>query len=487
MNVASRIIKNSSLLIIASLINNLMTFILTLFTARYLGTYNFGLISSATSLVGIFEIFTDMGLATFAIREVSRDKTLTSRYFGTVFFLRVIFSVVTFIAYTLVVLLSHTFTPEGIDVMIIFGVYMIFNSLTLCNYSLFQSNEKMQYQTIGNVIYSASVLAIILLIIFNGGNVIIVSLAYPIAIILSFSYTVYIAIKHYPKLSLCLERAFLKKLITKGVPFGISYVFTSIYFWIALTILTFMSGSVAVGLFSASQKLLLVIAAMITLISNSIFPVMSELFTKDKLKLADLYHKLMKYMLIISMPIVLGCVIFSHDIIYIIYGASYTQGSNALSILIWAGIFLFLSNISTTLLGAINRQFTVTKIVAIGAFVSIILNVILIKFYSYIGASISTVCIEALILSLTLYALSKTDYSLHMKSMIKPVTQVIIANLIMVIAIYVLHLPFIVTVPIAALVYIIALFITGSIDQEDRKILYGFIEDMKKEKIHKTR
>lgn len=482
MNVASRIIKNSSLLIIASLINNLMTFILTLFTARYLGTYNFGLISSATSLVGIFEIFTDMGLATFAIREVSRDKTLTSKYFGTVFFLRVIFSLVTFIAYTLVVLLSHTFTPEGIDVMIIFGVYMIFNSLTLCNYSLFQSNEKMQYQTIGNVIYSASVLAIILLIIFNGGNVIIVSLAYPIAIILSFTYTAYIAIKHYPKLGLCLERAFLKELITKGVPFGISYVFTSIYFWIALTILTFMSGSVAVGLFSASQKLLLVIAAMITLISNSIFPVMSELFTKDKLKLADLYHKLMKYMLIIAMPIVLGCVIFSHDIIYIIYGASYTQGANALSILIWAGIFLFLSNISTTLLGAINRQFTVTKIVAIGAFVSIILNVILIKFYSYIGASIATVCIEALILSLTLYALSKTDYSLHMKSMIKPVTQVIIANLIMVIAIYMIHMPFIITVPIAAVVYIIALFITRSINQEDRKILYGFIEDMKKEK-----
>lgn len=482
MNVASRIIKNSSLLIIASLINNLMTFILTLFTARYLGTYNFGLISSATSLVGIFEIFTDMGLATFAIREVSRDKTLTSKYFGTVFFLRVIFSVVTFIAYTLVVLLSHTFTPEGIDVMIIFGVYMIFNSLTLCNYSLFQSNEKMQYQTIGNVIYSASVLAIILLIIFNGGNVIIVSLAYPIAIILSFTYTVYIAIKHYPKLSLCLEHTFLKKLITKGVPFGISYVFTSIYFWIALTILTFMSGSVAVGLFSASQKLLLVIAAMITLISNSIFPVMSELFTKDKLKLADLYHKLMKYMIIIAMPIVLGCVIFSHDIINIIYGASYTQGSNALSILIWAGIFLFLSNISTTLLGAINRQFTVTKIVAIGAFVSIILNVILIKFYSYIGASIATVCIEALILSLTLYALSKTDYSLHMKSMIKPVTQVIIANLIMVIVIYTIHMPFIITIPIAAAVYLIALFITGSINQEDRKILYGFIEDMKKEK-----
>lgn len=68
MNVTSRVIKNSSLLLFASVINNVMTFILTLFTARYLGTYNFGLISSATSLGGVFGIFCDLGFATYAIR-----------------------------------------------------------------------------------------------------------------------------------------------------------------------------------------------------------------------------------------------------------------------------------------------------------------------------------------------------------------------------------------------------------------------------------
>lgn len=482
MNIATRVIKNSSLLIIASIINNIMTFILTLFTARYLGTFNFGLISSATSLVGIFNIFTDMGLATYAIREVSRDKTLMSKYFGTVFFLRVVFSVVTFIAYALVVILSNNFTKEGLDVMLIFGIYMIFNSLTLCNYSLFQSNEKMHYQTIGNVIYSVSVLLIILFIIFNGGDVIIVSAAYPIAIILSFIYTIYVIYKHYPRLTLCFEREFIKNLIVKGVPYGITYVFTSIYFWIALTILTFMSGSVAVGLFSSSQKLLLVIAAVITLISNSIFPIMSELYTENKAKLLDLYHKLMKYMFIIATPIVVGCVIFSRDIIYIIYGANYLDGAVSLSILIWAGIFLFLSNISTTLLGAINKQFMATKMAAIGATFSVILNIILIHFYSYIGASISTVCTEASILFLMLYALSKTEFKLDWRRLAGPFIKVVVANIIMVVVIYALNLGFIITVPIAAVTYLLALFITGSIDKDDRLMIYGFIKDMKNSK-----
>ena len=163
MNVTSRVIKNSSLLLFASVINNVMTFILTLFTARYLGTYNFGLISSATSLVGVFGIFCDLGFATYAIREVSRNKDLTGVYFGTVFLLRVISSILTCIVYVIFIFFSN-FSTDGTNVMIIFGIYMLFNSFVLCYYSLFQSNEKMEYQTIGNVIYSVSVLLIILLI-----------------------------------------------------------------------------------------------------------------------------------------------------------------------------------------------------------------------------------------------------------------------------------------------------------------------------------
>ena len=97
MSVTARVIKNSSLLMMASLINNVMTFILTLFTARYLGTHDFGLISSATSLVGVFGIFCDLGLSTYAIREVSRNKELTGVYFGTTLLFRVIFTLITFV------------------------------------------------------------------------------------------------------------------------------------------------------------------------------------------------------------------------------------------------------------------------------------------------------------------------------------------------------------------------------------------------------
>lgn len=479
MNVTSRVIKNSSLLLFASVINNVMTFILTLFTARYLGTYNFGLISSATSLVGVFGIFCDLGFATYAIREVSRNKDLTGVYFGTVFLLRVISSILTCIVYVIFIFFSN-FSTDGTNVMIIFGIYMLFNSFVLCYYSLFQSNEKMEYQTIGNVIYSVSVLLIILLIIFRSGNVTIVAAAYPIAIILSFIYCSYITIKKYPRLSVCLEKSFIKQILIKGIPFGITSVFTSIYFWIALIILTYMAGSVSVGLFSSSQKLLLVLSAIFYLISNAIFPVMSELFTTDKNALVDLYHKLMKYLLIVGMAIAVGTSIYSKEIIGIIYGSEYVVGAHALTILIWAGIFMFLSGLTSTLLGAINKQVSVTKNAAIGAIFSIILNLILIYYLSYIGASISTVSTEFLILVLMLYALSKTEFKLNLKKSVLPCIQVILANIFMGVVLLYLNLPFIFAIVVALIVYIVALIVTGAINRNDISIVLNFINDFKK-------
>lgn len=479
MSVTARVIKNSSLLMMASLINNVMTFILTLFTARYLGTHDFGLISSATSLVGVFGIFCDLGLSTYAIREVSRNKELTGVYFGTTLLFRVIFTLITFVIYVVFVSNSN-FRGDGTIVMLLFGLYMVFNSFATFYYSLFQSNEKMKYQTIGNVIYSTSVLLIILVIIYQGSNVTIVAAGYPIAMFLSCLYSTYIALRYYPKFKLSFDRLFVKNLFVKGIPFGITAVFTSIYFWISLIILTFMSGSIAVGLFSSAQKLLLVLSSIFTLFNNAVFPIMSDLYTTDRDKLIDLYHKIMKYMLMLGMAVAVGCCIFSEDIITLVYGVEYIEASTSLTILIWAGVFMFLTSVCSTLLGAINKQFTVTKIAGIGAFVSVVLNYLMISNFSYYGASYSTVITEFTILSLMLLVLYKTEFKLNLAESVVPIIQIIISNIIMAVVLIYLNQSFIVSVPIAIVVYVIALFITKAISNEDRQIVLDLLSSLKK-------
>ncbi|MBE6487924.1 MAG: flippase [Methanosphaera stadtmanae] len=478
MSVTTRVIKNSGLLMLASLIANIMTFILTLFTARYLGTANFGIISSATSMVGIFGILCDLGLSTYAIREVARDKSNTSVYFGTTLLFRALFTLITFLGYV-VFILYNKFTADTTYVMILFGFYMIFNSFTTFYYSLYQSNEKMQYQTISNSIYSTLVLIISLIMIYYGMNVVYVAASYPIAMLLTLVYNGYIGFSKYPKFTVNLEKGFVKNLFVKGIPFGITVVFTSIYFWIALIILTFIGSSVDVGLFSSSQKLLIVLGTIFGFLSNAIFPVMSQLHTEDRDKLAKLYHKMMKYLLVLGLAIAVGTCLLSEDIIVLIYGASFVDAAPSLSILIWAGVFMFLTSGCTTLLGAINKQFTVTKIAAIGALVSVVVNSILISVYSFIGASYATVITEFTMIFLMLLVLSRTEYSISPRKAILPIIQIILANIIMAAVVIYLNQSFIISVPIAIVVYVIALFITGTVNKEDREIIKDLIKDIR--------
>ena len=321
---------------------------------------------------------------------------------------------------------------------------------------------------------------IILVIIYQGSNVTIVAAGYPIAMFLSCLYSTYIALRYYPKFKLSFDRLFVKNLFVKGIPFGITAVFTSIYFWISLIILTFMSGSIAVGLFSSAQKLLLVLSSIFTLFNNAVFPIMSDLYTTDRDKLIDLYHKIMKYMLMLGMAVAVGCCIFSEDIITLVYGVEYIEASTSLTILIWAGVFMFLTSVCSTLLGAINKQFTVTKIAGIGAFVSVVLNYLMISNFSYYGASYSTVITEFSILSLMLLVLYKTEFKLNLAESVVPIIQIIISNIIMAVVLIYLNQSFIVSVPIAIVVYVIALFITKAISNEDRQIVLDLLSSLKK-------
>lgn len=475
MTVTTRVVKNSSLLIVASIVTNLMMFLLTLFTARYLGTYNFGLISSALSVIGIFGVFCDFGLGMYAIQKVSRNHDLTSRYFGTAFILRLILSILTFLVYVVFTYFSG-FTGNAFWVMFVVGLYMFFNSLTTFYYSLYQSNEQMHYQTIVNTVYSVGVFIVAVFFIYINVDVVFIAAAYPIAMFFAFVLGYYFKVKNYPKFTYDLEKSFIKELVVNGIPFGITSIFTSIYFWIASIMLTFMSGSVAVGLFSSAQKLILVLSSVFMLISNAVFPIMSQLFVDDYEKLNALYQKMLKFMLILGVPIAIGTVIYSYDIIMIIFGSEYLDATLCLSVIIWASVFMFLSGTTSTLLNAINKQFFVTKVTMVGALVSVVVNLLLIPVLSYVGASVTSVLTELVVLVFMLYALHSTEFKLGLRKTIIPVFQVLLANIIMVIVLIYFKPPFLLGVVVAVIVYLVALFLTGAISKEDREIIFSLIK-----------
>ncbi|MDI3550648.1 MAG: hypothetical protein PWQ15_1751 [Methanobacterium sp.] len=80
MNTLQRIVKNTSVFFIAQVITYIIAFFYTINMARYLGAEGFGILTFGLSLVMILGITADLGLSPLVVREVSRNKSLTSQY-----------------------------------------------------------------------------------------------------------------------------------------------------------------------------------------------------------------------------------------------------------------------------------------------------------------------------------------------------------------------------------------------------------------------
>jgi O-antigen/teichoic acid export membrane protein len=131
------------------------------------------------------------------------------------------------------------------------------------------------------------------------------------------------------------------------------------------------------------------------IITQSVFPAI----VNAKKTSEDLYYKRLQqlFSLLIWMAIFIAIPIsvFSHQIIYLLYGEKFTEASNVLEISIWASLFVFIGVGSGKFLLAENLQNLAFYRTFYGMIVNIILNFILIPSYGIQGAAIATLISQA--------------------------------------------------------------------------------------------
>ena len=247
-------------------------------------------------------------------------------------------------------------------------------------------------------------------------------------------------------------------------------IFYTIYFSIDVVMISWLAGDYATGLYNSAYKIISVFTAFYVIYQYVIFPLMSKLYTEDTNLLKISFEQSFKYSLLVLLPLTIGVYFYSPYIINLIYSSQYALASPAMQILIWTVVFLFINGVATSLLNSIGKEVSVTKIYLIAAIFNIVLNFLTIPVWSYIGASITTVLSEILILILMMYSISKTEYKPDL-SLLKTVLKLIICGIILAIVLYLANVSFWLAIPVGLIVYLASLFITHTIDDTDKYII----------------
>lgn len=234
--------------------------------------------------------------------------------------------------------------------------------------------------------------------------------------------------------------------------------------------LTNMIGDYATGIYNATYKLISVLTLFYSVYTAVIFPVMSRFFKNDESMLLISFEKSIKYLMLAIIPLAVGTVFYSTDIIHLIYGHEYDAASSVLSILIWTLCLLFISGACNTLLNASHKEVTVTKIYAIAAVFNIVLNFFMIPFLSYNGAAITTVLSDVLIVIMQVYVIYRLGHRPN-KKLFSDLGKIIIGSGILGIALYLLNLNMWVAIPAGMIIYFIAVYLLRVFDNDDKYVI----------------
>ncbi|MES2651540.1 MAG: flippase [Bacteroidota bacterium] len=371
----------------------MLSLVVNLAIAKYLGPASFGDLSFVVSLVAITGAIGALGLDTFIIREIINDPLKKNEILGTSLGLRLGTNALLIPITLLVYVVYHNFSAQPGTTLTLFVFLLAFTSL-FKSFNIidayFQSQVQSKYVVhVQNICTIVSALVKITILLLKLPLLYIVLAYFFDALILSVGLVLIYQTKagNISRWTFNKERA--SSLLKQSYPLILSAVMVSIYMKIDIVMLKTV-GSAAVGIYAAAANISEAWYFIPVAIVTSVFPALINARKTD----LERYHKRLKnlydLLIYISLPVAILISFFANDITHLIYADKFNGAGTMLSIHIWSGIFVFLGSASSQYLiaeGYIKISFYRT---ALGAIVNILLNFWLIPKYAGVGASVAT-------------------------------------------------------------------------------------------------
>jgi len=380
---------NTSWLFFEKIIRLIVTFIVGILIIRYLAPNEFGLLSYAMSIVGIFAAVSSLGIDSILTRELVKYPEQKDLLIGTAFSFKLMGAALS----TIFLLAALPFMSNDgfINIMIlIIASATFFQSFNVIDF-YFQSRITSKYSVyaqsssflLGSIIK-------ILLIIFKAP---LIYFAIVILVEAIFLASGFIIVYNNRGLNIFDWKSNKKlgfKILSDSWPLILSGVVITIYMKIGQVMIKELMNETEVGYYGAAARLCEAWYFVPMAITASLFPaIVNAKQTSEKLylnRLQKLYDIIAWMAILIALPVTF----FSKEITVILLGNDYLPSAPVLTIYIWAGLATFLGIASSQYLIAENLTKLSFYRTLIGMIVNVILNIILIPKLGIVGSAIAT-------------------------------------------------------------------------------------------------
>lgn len=461
--------KNASILLVTDIVSKALRTFLAVIVARKLGASDLGLLAYAVAFSEMFSFFPNFGLRSFINREVAKYPKKSGTYFSNLALAKFILSIATFVA-ILTVSYFMKMEPEKFYIICIASSVMVLDSYIRFYTAFFRGFQKAQYEALILILENFLVAASGILIILMGYSLLFMMIV-RLFVVLAVFITGFVVLKTKVIIPpFTVHKSFCFKLLRSASPFTILTIIIVVNAQLGIVLLTQLKGTLYTGWYTAALKLCGIFQFIPASVAGAILPAMTKFAKENNTEsLQKMFHKSIKYLLMLVLPIATGTALLSDKIILLIYGNDFVRSVFTLRILIWLIVLSFTNTIFNAAFASIEKEKHFVYIQILGVIVNISLCLILIPVIQHDGVAVAAIASQLSVFALAVFGISRYYNDSRVISIgLKP----ILATLNMAIGIYfITHLNIFLIVPVAVLIYVISLFMFRAFDEDELAIL----------------
>jgi len=373
---------------------------------RYLTKTEWGEYSIMLTFGGIFAVLAEGGLYQLMVREISKDGANEEEVASNIFTIRLLFGLFIFALAPLIsFLLPYSNQARwGIAVGMVGFWFLSGSQVTM---GIFQKYLRMEKVALAELAGRVAQLLLIFLFIRWRLNFFWLVASLTFGGLVNFFIIYWLAQGHIV-MHLRWAWDFWKKIIRQSYPLALAGILTMIYFSSDSLIISIFKPAADVGIYRLSYKILESLIFFPAMFVGLVMPILARTAFSDWPQFKKVLQRSQEVLLIFALPLVLGTLVLSPQIIGLLGGQNYPESIGILNILIVAVGIIFFGTLFSYALIALGKQKTLLWISAVGAVFNVGLNLIFIPRYSYWAAAFTTVLTELLVTVLMMAVIGRT-------------------------------------------------------------------------------
>lgn len=414
--------SNFSWLLAEKIVGLAVSFLVTAYVARSLGSANFGIVAYALSLTSLFSVAAHAGLNGIVTRDLVTLTDEEPTTMGTGWFLKACGAFLGFTLLNVFCFISPTFEQIERIAISISSLTLLLQPFQVVDY-WFQAKMKNKYAVIARQLALVLSSTFKIVFVYLGLGLLFILGASLFQTILTVG-AMMLFYRHHggAVLDWQISSKRAKQLLQQGSLIFLGTFFAILYLKIDQIMIRELMGTEAVGIYAIASVLSEAWYFLPVAVVTTFYPKLIDTKKNNDANYKIFLQRLFDLLFFLAFVLAIVVNLIADPIINYVFGSEYGGASNILVIHIWAGVFIFMRALLSKWIIIENLLVFSLLTQGTGALINIMLNYFLIDTYGLVGAAYATLVSYccASYLALILFPRTREVFWMMSKALVSP-------------------------------------------------------------------